>query len=252
VINISHAQNNSGYVVYDWFQNMGLPYNSKVKLYFNDYESFYKELTKENSKQTKEESTTSFFNVNYEARESTYTNLKTRKIISQALVFTKAYVVEEDLARIQWQIFNEFQKVGKYNCQKAVGRFRGRTYEVWFTSEIPLNFGPWKLNGLPGLVLKVTESKGKILFDAVKIVINDSSQKNEIIQNIQIPAIGKKITLKEFVPLKDNEADDLLKFILSKEGRSNSSEIIKVEKAGRDFRYEVIYEWENKTANSKN
>jgi GLPGLI family protein len=251
VINISHAQNNFGYVVYDWHQNMGLPYQSKAILYFNDYESTYKEVDDSSVKQSASDSIT-VVNLKFDAKESTYTNLKTRKIISQALVFTKAYVVEEDLARIQWQIFNEFQKVGKYNCQKAVGDFRGRTYEVWFTSEIPLNFGPWKLNGLPGLVLKVTESKGKILFDAVKIVINDSSQKNEIIQNIQIPAIGKKITLKEFVPLKDNEADELLKLILSKEDRTNPSGIIKVEKAGRDFRYEVIYEWENKTANSKN
>jgi len=251
-MNTLSGQNNSGYVVYDWFQNMGMPYNSKVKLYFNDHESFFKELAKNNLKQTKEDSTTSFFDVNYEAEESTYTNLKTQKIISQSLVFTKAYVVEEDLPKIEWEIFNEFQKIGKYNCQKALGSFRGREYEAWFTSEIPVNFGPWKLNGLPGLILRVTESKGKIVFEAVKIVINDSSLKNEIIKNIKIPAIGKKISLKEFVPLKDNEADELLKLILSKEDRTNPSGIIKVEKAGRDFNYEVIYEWENKTTGSKN
>lgn len=34
------------------------------------------------------------------------------------------------------------------------------TYTSWYAPEIALNKGPWKFNGLPGLILKVEDSKG--------------------------------------------------------------------------------------------
>ena len=35
----------------------------------------------------------------------------------------------------------------------ATTHFRGRDWKVWFSEEIPLPLGPWKLGGLPGLIL---------------------------------------------------------------------------------------------------
>ena len=54
-----------------------------------------------------------------------------------------------------WVIQNDTETVAGYLCQKATCNFRGRNYEAWFALDIPINNGPWKFGGLPGLILKI-------------------------------------------------------------------------------------------------
>lgn len=77
--------------------------------------------------------------------------------------------VKDNARMIKWEILNEFKKINIYNCQKAIGDFRGREYIVWFTSDIPISLGPWKLNGLPGLILEAVDSQNMFQFYAEKI-----------------------------------------------------------------------------------
>ncbi|MCY4562358.1 MAG: GLPGLI family protein, partial [Flavobacteriaceae bacterium] len=65
---------------------------------------------------------------------------------------------------IKWQLKPENRKIGGFNCQKAVGDFGGRTYTVWFSTEIPINVGPWKLDGLPGVLVAGKEDSDRVGF----------------------------------------------------------------------------------------
>lgn len=56
-----------------------------------------------------------------------------------------------------------------YTCVKATAKFRGRTYEAWFASDIPIFNGPWKFGGLPGLILSLTDSKNEYHFECIGI-----------------------------------------------------------------------------------
>ena len=65
-------------------------------------------------------------------------------------VITDHYLYEETYERPAWQITTEKKDIMGYACQKATAGFRGRTWIAWFTPEVPVMEGPWKLHGLPG------------------------------------------------------------------------------------------------------
>lgn len=60
---------------------------------------------------------------------------------------------------IDWKLLSETKKIGSFTAHKATGEFRGRTYTAWYTTKIPLPYGPWKLQGLPGLILEAYDEK---------------------------------------------------------------------------------------------
>jgi len=80
--------------------------------------------------------------------------------------------------KIPWKIAEETKKIGPYTAQKATAPFRGRKYTAWFTSEIPLPFGPWKLQGLPGMILEAYDTDKSIYwyFKAIKYPCDDCSK----------------------------------------------------------------------------
>lgn len=57
-------------------------------------------------------------------------------------------------------------KAEGYDCVMATANYHGRDWTVWFAPEIPMQEGPWKLTGLPGLILEATESTGQHSFIA--------------------------------------------------------------------------------------
>ena len=77
--------------------------------------------------------------------------------------------VTEKTEPIQWEIADDTLCVLGYSCQKATTSFRGRIYSVWFTMDIPVNDGPWKLYGLPGIILNGKSDDGLFSFEAIGI-----------------------------------------------------------------------------------
>ncbi|WP_379967922.1 GLPGLI family protein [Epilithonimonas sp. UC225_85] len=67
-----------------------------------------------------------------------------------------------------WKILPETVKIGEYETQKAETKFAGRTWYAWFTQQIPLQDGPYKFSGLPGLIVKVQDSDGDYSFDLMQ------------------------------------------------------------------------------------
>ncbi|MFC3757106.1 GLPGLI family protein [Chryseobacterium tructae] len=69
------------------------------------------------------------------------------------------YKIKED-KKPEWKILTEKQKIGEYNTQKATTSFGGRDWIAWFTTDIPIQDGPYIFYGLPGLIVKLEDATG--------------------------------------------------------------------------------------------
>lgn len=67
---------------------------------------------------------------------------------------------DEPLAEMEWEIGDSVKTILGYECVNATTDYHGRRWIAWFATDIPISFGPWKLHGLPGLILKAEADNG--------------------------------------------------------------------------------------------
>lgn len=80
------------------------------------------------------------------------------------------FMYQEDLPKIEWNLLEEGDTIiAGYKCHKASGEWRGRTWTAWYAMDLPYPDGPWKLNGLPGLILAAKEQEGIFSFNCIGI-----------------------------------------------------------------------------------
>ena len=80
------------------------------------------------------------------------------------------YFYTEPLPDFGWQLTDDTLTVGGYLCQKAVGKYAGRTWTAWYSEDVAASFGPWKLRGLPGMILKAEDKDGIFSFVCVGLM----------------------------------------------------------------------------------
>ena len=85
-----------------------------------------------------------------------------------ARVFGTHYLITENITIPEWTLCEDTTSILGMECKKATTNFRGRYWEVWYTEEIPISQGPWKLCGLPGMILKANSPKF-MLIEAISI-----------------------------------------------------------------------------------
>ena len=118
-----------------------------------------------------------------------------------------------EIIDIKWQLSNEEKSFLNFKCQKATCNFRGRDYEAWFTTEIPLPIAPWKLKGLPGAVLYAVDKTGSVEFIASSVNTNTTENIIEIPKNVEY------LTVEKYKEIKDNYLNNLnLNFTVTKNG----------------------------------
>ncbi len=87
---------------------------------------------------------------------------------------SSAHYYTEPLGQIQWQIGDSTKTILGYECVAAATDYHGRHWEAWFAPEIPIQDGPWKLCGLPGLILEARDSTGQHSFTTDGIEMSDA------------------------------------------------------------------------------
>ena len=200
---IANAQLNN-LVEYNFVNKIGANAVYKEYLIFNENELFYANITNDDNLNYEDEKLNKE-RINF---EPIYINFKTDSLYQSKYGIMKpnssqvtTFTLVEKKPVMNWKVTKESQKILGYSCYKATTKFRGREYIAWFTPDIPYNLGPWKLGGLPGLILKVEND----VFDyaAIRIVLN--SDKLPTLPTLQsFEKFKTKYTLNQSIEYNDN------------------------------------------------
>ena len=82
------------------------------------------------------------------------------------------FIYNEPMVKTDWILEPGDTTIVSYHCKKAICNFRGRKWTAWYTLDIPISEGPWKIDGLPGMILKAYDSKGQYSFECFQIKTN--------------------------------------------------------------------------------
>lgn len=250
IITIGHSQ--TGKISYTSILNFGGsgPFQSKNDLFFTKDASIYKpqvihDLKTERTQKTREDSGDSkVVEININVGADTignvyYHNSQNLNVICREAIFRNPglkYYIYEDATNMKWQLLDEFKEISGYKCQKAATEFRGRKYEAWFTSEIPLSCGPWKFSGLPGLILEVYDQAGEVYFNAEHIQIPYPDAE----KIVQKPFGDPTIDYREFVKKENENSAKISQAILARAPKGSTLVSSKTIKKG----IELEYPWE--------
>ena len=107
------------------------------------------------------------------------------------------FVYEETPEEWTWEISDSTKNILGYECVKASTDFHGRKWITWFSPEIPVSNGPWKLGGLPGVILEASTDDDKYSFVATGI-----KQTTKAIVPVYIADQYEKTDRKSFLKAK--------------------------------------------------
>lgn len=120
------------------------------------------------------------------------------------------YYVVDTLQNFNWKLTKEKKKIQNYLCTKATTQFRGRNYEAWYAESIPIQNGPWKFCGLPGLIIKVADDENKFVYELAGIDLKAKFDEKLIAVPKEYTK-DKPITHKQFMALYKKKVEDYAK-----------------------------------------
>ncbi|MCU7613929.1 GLPGLI family protein [Chryseobacterium sp. GMJ5] len=146
------------------------------------------------------------------------------------IIFSNKILQDEinyhEMPKLDWKIKAEKKKIDSYETQKATVLYGGREWTAWFAPEIPFQDGPYKFNGLPGLIVQIADKENLYSWklSGVKKITNfneysflDSKPKSNDLSNV---SVSKEKFIKVYDDYKANPLGSL-KGKLSKEQLEN-------------------------------
>ncbi|MDR6944098.1 GLPGLI family protein [Mucilaginibacter pocheonensis] len=160
-----------------------------------------------------------------------------KKLVRKEPILMNTYLIDDELPAINWHIGRDTVSFGELHCQKATCHFKGRDYTAWFCPDLPVHVGPWKLNGLPGVIIEAYDAKKEVVFKFDRVekavlaapavrqpadvhpgltVVTMGGDDADMDPNIiQLPTKGIKTSDKEYEKLRDAMRKDPNAFVQS-------------------------------------
>lgn len=155
-----------------------------------------------------------------------------------------------DKRKLAWKILPDKEKIGELNTQKASVNFAGRNWTAWFATDIPIQDGPYKFHGLPGLIVKledITQSHSFVLKEIKKLPVDYQWESDNKIKsfNATIPLDEIKYK-KQFLDFRNNPAKSLRQIV------SSNQKINIIDESGEPLDIEKLIKDKEKAAKQNN
>ncbi len=85
-----------------------------------------------------------------------WTNYPEGETTVREVIFPQEFEGYEPTPSLDWTLTDDTLTINGYLCSRAEVIFRGTRWTAWYTQEVPSSVGPWRLRGLPGIIVKAT------------------------------------------------------------------------------------------------
>lgn len=182
-------------------------------------------------------------NTNYSSANATTDRayVKTDHQKQEILLFdsfgSNEFLIKDYYNNLDWHITEETKTISGYQCIKATMSFRGMNWEAWFTPDIPLPYGPWKIHGLPGLIIELYDEDKTFTWQLEKIEYIKSDIFDKDFKTLVKTKNDEPISLKKFIEDKDE-------FHANANAERERMNPGSVSTYSKRTGYELKYEWE--------
>lgn len=134
------------------------------------YRSYHKVLSDSLLQAAKESGNTTIPQTPKYSFEQWLTNVENSTSITFVPWISDTLLIKKESSVIQWELINEDSTILGIQCKKAMAHVGGRIYMAWYSPQIPSWAGPWRLNGLPGLIISAKDQSGTVWFEMQELV----------------------------------------------------------------------------------
>lgn len=174
-----------------------------------------------------------------------YKNTKDNRFSNQVDLYGKIFLVKDSIETIEWVLENETKNIGEYTCYKATfseeveiiesgmsingdndlsdpeTTTETRVTTAWYTPQIPVNNGPARYQGLPGLILEINDGQQTMICS--KIVLNPDDQ-----VDIKEPTKGKMVNQAAFDEIMEKKQQEMMERYSPRNGREGETFQIRI------------------------
>lgn len=248
----TNSQENNLFVKYDVVYNTTREVKRTAYLWANNNEAIYEldilnALSKESEQEQKLQKDQNTENRVHTIKANIKDNIYMRTVAKSNSLYYYEHLQRGQLVLIhdpypqKWNITNETKKINDFLCYKATVFFRGVEWVVWFAPSISYPYGPWKLRGLPGLIMEAHDVNYRYNYSVKTIELKkEQGLLNQKFNELVSENIYNEMNIVDFVNSKDEILQSLKSSVTSRGGSIESTFYDDKVRYGR----ELIYEWE--------
>ncbi len=147
---------------------------------------------------------------------------KTMDVQEDVPPYHYAYQEAEEL---QWTLLDDTLTITGYLCHKAQTTYGGRTWYAYYTEDIPTTAGPWKLKGLPGLIVKAEDAENIFSFEMFELTQQSIAITNPPIADINKTKRDKLLQMRNKLFLDKRYMEDPTYYLTDAEQMNGAYEI---------------------------